>query len=53
MLGSLETSQYEPARTGTPRGTELPLGSRTVPEPAKTTPSSSEGRVNVSFRNRN
>jgi len=51
MLGSLETSQYEPARTGTPRGTELPLGSRTVPEPAKTTPSSSQGGANVSFRN--
>ena len=40
MLGSLEKAQYEPARAGTPRETELSLGSRAVPEPAKVTLSS-------------
>ena len=42
MLGSLECDlapqsreKCEPARAGTPRRTELSLGSRAVPEPAK------------------
>ena len=47
MLGSLEWSQYAPARTGTTRRTELPLGSRPVPEPAKTPHSSSQGGANM------
>jgi len=40
MLGSLEKAQYEPARTVTSRDTELSLGGRAVPEPAKVTRSS-------------
>jgi len=59
MLGSLERDfapqsrqKCEPARTRTAQRTELSLGSRPVPEPAKTKTSSSQGGANLSFRDR-